>query len=139
MALYNKFHAEYDNETNGGKEDYYHGEYDDEAYGNLYIPHMEEDVADFETLKTVIKKNKLGTVTSAIFNALAVPTAYKGKNTKKLYSAFVYVKWFANSAADTFRQHMLSGNKKNLALLLIKKRVPIGLFAQIRHIHRMNY
>ena len=120
MALYNKFHAEYDNETNGGKEDYYHGEYDDEAYGNLYIPHMEEDVANFETLKTVIKKNKLGTVTSAIFNALTVPAAYKGKNTKQLYSAFVYVKWFANSVADTFRQHMMSGNKKKSRVIVNK-------------------
>ena len=122
MALYNKFHAEYDNEANGGKEDYYHGEYDDEAYGNLYIPHMEEDVADFETLKNVIKKNKLGTVTSAIFNALTVPAAYKGKNTKQLYSAFVYVKWFANSVADNFRKHMMSGNKKKSRVIVNKEK-----------------
>ena len=121
MALYDKFHAEYDNEENGGKEDYYHGEYDDEAYGNLYIPHIEEGVADFETLKNVIKKNKLGIVTSAIFNALTIPTAYKGKNTKQLYSAFVYVKWFVNSVVDTFRKHMMSGNKTKSRVMVNKE------------------
>jgi len=112
MALY----------VNDDKEDYYHGEYDDEAYGNLYIPHIEEHVAYLETIKKVFKNNKLGVVTSVIFNALTAPKGYKGKHTKQLYSAFVYLKWSTNSAVNTFREHLLSGNKKNSRVTVNKKK-----------------
>jgi len=119
MSLYNKFHLEFDNEENGGKEDYYHGEYDDEAYGNLYIPHMEAEVANLETVTFVFLKNKVGVVTSATFNAVPVPTAYKGKNKKQLYSAFVYVKWFPNTK---FREQVLSGDKTKSRVTVDKQK-----------------
>ena len=121
MALYNKFHLEYDTEANGGKEDYYHGEYDDEAYGNLYIPRMEAGEANLSTVKKVFMLNKLGMVTSAIFSALSAPKNYKGKNTKQLYSAYVYVKWFTNDLAQAFRKDILIGDKKTSRVTVDKK------------------
>ena len=45
MALYNK-HFGYSTQ----QADNYHGEYDDEAYGALYIPHVEEQFASDKAL-----------------------------------------------------------------------------------------
>ena len=112
MAFYNSLHFEHDNATNGGKEDYYHGEYDDGAYGSLYIPHIDSDVATFEKVKRVFRSNKIGRVTSATFTPLAVPSTYKGKdkNKKRVFSATVYVKWYDLPVAKLFRDQVFEGD-----------------------------
>ena len=112
MAFYNTLFGDYDNATNGGKEDYYHGEYDNDAYGSLYIPHMDSDVATFEKVKRVFRANKIGRVTSATFTPLAVPSTYKGKdkNKKRVFSATVYVKWYDLPVAKTFQYHVSEGD-----------------------------
>lgn len=115
MSLYNRLTKGFDSEENGGKEDYYHGEYDDEAYGNLYIPHIAAEVATFDTVKQVFINNQVGLVTSVDFNELALSSSYKGKNKKQLYSAYVYVKWFADTE---FREHIAAGNKNKSRVIV---------------------
>ena len=125
MSLYNNYHGEYDSNTNGGKEDYYHGEYDDdEVYGKLYIPRMDEDLANFNSVERVFKAHRIGTVTSASFNPIAVPAYYKGKkeNLKQLYNAYVYVKWFDNINAKAFREECSRTNSTKTRLVISKKR-----------------
>ena len=65
--------------------------------------------------------NKIGMVTSASFTAIAPTAAYKSKNKRQLYSAYVYVKWFTNEQADAFRQHILIGDKANARLTVNEK------------------
>jgi len=114
MTLYNNLHSEYDSKTNGGNEDYYHGEYDDKAYGNLYIPRIEAADATFETVKHIFLLNNIGLVTSVEFSELAVPKSYRGKNTKQLYRANVYIKWFVTPTVTEFRKNVvLPGNGSN--------------------------
>lgn len=108
MALYNKFFGDYEVQL----EDDYHGEYDDEAYGSLYIPHIEEQVATVADLKRVFREKKIGDVTSVTFTELIAPGSYKGKNKKKAYSATIYLKWCENNAADALREAIGSSNKK---------------------------
>lgn len=112
MAFYNTLHFDHDNATNGGKEDYYHGEYDNDAYGSLYIPHINSDVATFEQMNRVFRTNKIGRVTSAMFTPLAVPSTYKGKdkNKKRVFSAIIYVKWYDLPVAKLFREHVFEGD-----------------------------
>ena len=114
MAFYNTLHFEYDSSINGGKEDNYHGEYDDDAYGSLYIPHINSDVATFEQVKRVFRTNKIGRVTSATFTPLAVPSTYKGKdkNKKRVFSATVYVKWYDLPLAKRFEEDIFEGDMK---------------------------
>lgn len=109
MSLYNRFFEGFDNDVNGGKEDYYHGEYDDNAYGKLYIPRIEEEEANFETVKKVFLANKIGLITSAVFTWLPTPASYKGRKEKYLFSANVYIKW--DEASHEFQNHVLDGNK----------------------------
>jgi len=113
MALYNRFFEGYDNDTNGGKIDLYHGEDDDQAYGDLYIPYIEAELANLASLKKVFNANKIGLVTSATFNALVAPTTYKGKNKKQVFSAVIYVKWNDTPTVTKFRESIFNGDKVN--------------------------
>ena len=107
MALYNKYFGDCEVQA-----DDYHGEYDDEAYGSLYIPHIEEQLASVTEVKRVFREKKIGDVTSVTFTALVSPSTYKGKNKKKAYSAIVYLKWSENKVANTLREAIESGDKK---------------------------
>jgi hypothetical protein len=122
MSIYNKFHLGFDTIENGGKEDNYHGEHDDETHGNLYIPRMEAKDANLSSVKKIFMLNKLGIVTSASFKAIVPPSDYKGKNNRQLYSAYVYVKWFTNDVADTFRENILIGNKMKSRIIINEKK-----------------
>jgi hypothetical protein len=109
MALYNKYFGYYEQR----QEDDYHGEYDNDAYGSLYIPHIEEHQASIiEEVKRVFREQKIGHVTSVTFTELATPGTYKGKNKKKAYSARVYLKWCESKAADALRQAIGDNDKK---------------------------
>ena len=108
MALYNKYFGYYEEQ----QEDNYHGEYDDDAYGSLYIPHIEEQLASIEEVKRVFCEQKIGHVTSVTFNELATPSTYKGKNKKKAYSARIYLKWCESKAAHALRQAISDNDKK---------------------------
>ena len=108
MALYHKFFGDYEAQ----QPDDYHGEYDDEAYGSLYIPHIEEQLATVADIKRVFLAKKIGHVTSVTFTELIAPGTYKGKNKKKAYSAIVYLKWSENKAANALRLAIETGNKK---------------------------
>jgi hypothetical protein len=118
MALYNRFFNNYDDDTNGGNEDFYHGEYDDEAYGNLYIPRIEEEDANFDSVKRVFLENKIGLVTSAVFTWLPKPEYFKGRVEKYLFSCKAYIKW---NDGTKFREHVLSGNKKKSRVTVNKQ------------------
>ena len=67
--------------------------------------------------KKIFKAKRIGTVTSATFQPLTVPSTYKGKskNKKQLYSAYVYVKW---SDTTTFQEKVLNGNKETARICL---------------------
>lgn len=117
MALYNKYFGYYEQQ----QEDDYHGEYDDEAYGSLYIPHIEEQLAYIEGVKRVFREQNIGQVTSVTFTELVAPGTYKGKNKKKAYSATVYLKWHESKAADALRQAIGSGNKNKSQIKLDAK------------------
>lgn len=117
MALYHKFFGDYEAQ----QPDDYHGEYDDEAYGSLYIPHIEEQHASLAEVKRVFLEKKIGDVTSVTFTALVAPSTYKGKNKKKAYSAIVYLKWRATKAANAVRQALGPSNKNNTLIKLDAK------------------
>jgi hypothetical protein len=117
MALYSKYFGH-----STQQDDNYHGEFDDEAYGALYIPHIEEELATEKAVKRIFAKRNIGTVTTVVFQELAPPTTYKGKNKnkKKAYSAQVYLKWRKNTTADALQEAMVAGDKKNTRLQLDK-------------------
>lgn len=115
MALYNKYFG-YNEEQ---QEDKYHGEYDDNAYGSLYIPHIEEQLASTEEVKRVFCEQKIGHVTSVTFTELATPSTYKGKNKKKAYRAIIYLKWCESKAADALRQAIGGDNNKKKSQIQI--------------------
>jgi hypothetical protein len=117
MELYNKFFGDYEAQ----QEDDYHGEYDDEAYGSLYIPHIEEDMASVAEVKRVFLDKKIGDVTNVTFTQLVAPGTYRGKNKKKAFSAVVYLKWCVNKVANTLRQSISDGNKKKSLIKLDAK------------------
>ena len=117
MALYNKYFG-----YSMQQEDDYHGEYDDEAYGALYIPHVDEQFASDKALfKQVFAEQKIGTVTNVTFTELVAPSTYKGKNKKKAFSAQVYIKWSKNIRADALQEAIVAGNKQNARLQVDKK------------------
>ena len=113
MALYNPFHGDYDNKTNGGQADFYHGEHDDEAYGQLYIPRIDAADANFDTVKNVFLKNKIGLVTRVEFKVVPVAPTYKGKHQKSLFSAYVYIKWFITKKVADFRDNIIKPGTKS--------------------------
>ena len=117
MALYNKYFGYYEEQ----QEDDYHGEYDDDAYGSLYIPHIEEQLASMADIKRVFAEKKIGDVTSVTFTELVAPGTYKGKNKKKAYSAIVYLKWHENKAVNALREAIETGNKKKSLIKLDAK------------------
>jgi len=118
MALYNKFFGDYDMQN---MEDDYHGEYDDEAYGSLYIPHIEEQLASMAEIKRVFAAKKIGDVTTVTFSELIAPKTYKGKNKKQAYSAIVYLKWRETLAATALRQAIQDGDKHKSRIALDAK------------------
>lgn len=107
MVLQNNYLINYEVDV-----DDYHGEYDDEAYGSLYIPHIEEQLATIKEVKRIFQEKKIGDVTMVNFTELVAPSTYKGKNKKKVYSAIVYLKWRVNKEVDTLRQAIESSDKK---------------------------
>ena len=117
MALYNKYFGHYEQQ----QEDDYHGEYDDEAYGSLYIPHIEEQLASLAEVKRVFLAKKIGDVTAVTFTERIAPGTYKGKNKKKVYSAIVYLKWRVNKVADALREALEAGNKQQSLIKLDAK------------------
>jgi len=118
MDLYNRYFGYYEKTQN----DNYHGEYDDEAYGSLYIPYIDEQLASIEKVKQVFMENNVGDVTSVTFTKLVAPKTYKGKNLKKAYSAFVYLKWRVNKTANQLRQAIEDDNKSNCQIKIAAKR-----------------
>ena len=113
MALYHKFHGDF---NPADAKDTYHGEYDDEAYGSLYIPHLEEQLASEQEVTRIFSKMNIGDVTTVTFAQRVAPATYKGKNTKKVYSAIVYLKWYEHTLANQLRQAITDGDSKNTKL-----------------------
>jgi hypothetical protein len=118
MSLYNRYFGDYEKKQN----DDYHGEYDDDAYGSLYIPYIEEQLASIEKVKCFFHEKNVGDVTGVTFTELVAPKTYKGNNLKKAYSAIVYLKWRVNKTANQLRQAIEAGDKSKCQIKIDARR-----------------